>query len=70
MQRLIDQKKWSFPVVMDSNAKIAKSYSVGPIPHSVIIGKDGKVAHVHVGYSSGLQARLSAELDALIAASE
>ncbi len=66
VKKLMDGKGWSFPVVLDRSAKIARSFGVGPIPHSVVIGRDGKIAHVHVGYSSGLRATLTAELDGLL----
>jgi thiol-disulfide isomerase/thioredoxin len=41
------------PMVMvsDSNERTGKQYGVGGIPHMVIIGPDGKVAAVHIGYS-------------------
>ena len=38
-------------VAMDSAQKVAGQYGVSGIPHTVIVGPDGKVAWVKTGYS-------------------
>jgi hypothetical protein len=52
---------------MDKDAKVARAYGVRGIPQTVIIGKDGKVASVHVGFRPDLHDLLKRELDALLA---
>ena len=52
VQEFIDTKGWDLNVIMDPNQAIARDYGVSGIPHTVIIGKDGKMHWVHVGYSS------------------
>jgi peroxiredoxin len=67
--KFMQRKEFDFPVAMDISGRTAKLFSVGPIPHTVIIGRDGKIAKVHVGFSSGLKARLTSELEALLGSS-
>ena len=51
-----DPKKWS-----------ANTYGVNGIPHMVIIGKDGKILHVHRGYSEKQLDAFVAEINAALA---
>ena len=68
----------TFPVALDKRLVAAKLYKVNPIPHKVLIGKDGTVQAVHLGAGSpgartleellaGYKKQLRQELDALIA---
>lgn len=43
----------SFPIVIDKELKVSGSYGVATLPSVVIIGKDGKVAKVMMGYQEG-----------------
>lgn len=54
------------PVALDEEGETGNLYKVRGIPQTVIIGKDGKVAAVHVGLVPDLEARLTKELEALI----
>jgi len=56
-------------VLLDDGA-VAREYGVRGIPQTVIIGADGQVKHVHVGFAPNLKAQLTAELDALVGAAE
>lgn len=42
-----------FAVAMDADQNVARKYGVDSIPHTVIVGPDGKVAWVQTGYSPG-----------------
>ncbi|MDF1657861.1 MAG: TlpA disulfide reductase family protein [Verrucomicrobiales bacterium] len=54
--RFLNSRKWTgLPVALDFDMKVSKTYQVEGIPHSVVIGKDGKVAFVHSGYSEALK---------------
>jgi peroxiredoxin len=55
------------PVAMDADGKITQSYGVSGIPQTVLIGKDGKVQVVHVGYSDSLGDQLSSQVEDLLA---
>ena len=53
--------------VMDTEGATAQQFMVTGIPQTVIVGKDGNVAKVHVGLSPDLEQQLTAELEALVA---
>ena len=55
------------PVAMDADGKITESYGVEGIPQTVLIGKDGRVQVVHVGFSDGLDDQLSQQVEDLLA---
>ena len=57
----------SVTVALDPTAAIGDDYAVSGIPQTVIIGKDGIVRVVHVGFSPDLKRILPKQLDALIA---
>lgn len=54
--------------VHDRRGGVGDAYDVGGIPHMVIIGKDGKIAYRHVGYSDSVIDRLIDELNTLLTA--
>lgn len=53
-------------VALDSDGRISDSYQVEGIPQTVVIGKEGRIQAVHVGYFPGMEGRLRKELDALL----
>ena len=65
----VDKKKWTFPVLMDEKGDIARLYKVNGIPHSVVIGRDGTIRNVHIGFGGAekLEKQLTEELEAAIA---
>jgi thiol-disulfide isomerase/thioredoxin len=38
-------------LISDEDGKAGKAYGVRAIPHMIIVGRDGKIAAIHVGYS-------------------
>jgi len=52
-------------VLMDTDAAVAQAYMVRGIPQTVIIGKDGTVQAVHVGFSPQIGETLKQELQTL-----
>ncbi len=52
----------------DYNKSVSAAYGVKGIPHMVIIGRDGKVLHVHRGYGDSMIPRLVDQINAAIAA--
>jgi thiol-disulfide isomerase/thioredoxin len=67
VRAFLEEHKLSVPVVLDRDNRIGELYKADAIPQTVIIGKDGVVQVVHVGFSANLQSELSHELDALVA---
>ncbi|MDB6118519.1 MAG: resA 3, partial [Verrucomicrobiaceae bacterium] len=59
VKKFIERRKWDLPVAMDSNAAIAEKYGVEGIPHTVIVGPDGKVEWTHTGFSADGAAKLT-----------
>jgi peroxiredoxin len=44
-----------FPVLLDSEKTVSKSYEVSAMPSTVLIDRDGRVRHVHRGYRAGVE---------------
>ena len=42
------------PTLMDYDDTVAQAFEVGPIPHTVVIGPDGKLWKVHIGFNPGM----------------
>ncbi len=51
----------------DPNKQARKAYGVDGVPHMVIVGRDGKITSVRVGYSQAKLEELSQELNRAIA---
>lgn len=50
VEDFIEETKLSTPVLLDTEGETAAAYGVTGIPQTVVIGKDGKVAKVFVGF--------------------
>ncbi len=67
IQAFLDKKELDVPVVLDQQGATASSYSVEGLPTSVLIGKDGTVQVVYVGFGPSMQSGLVAKLESLLA---
>lgn len=67
IRAFLEEQKLDVPVALDIEGAVAAEYGVTGIPQTVIIGKDGKVQVVHVGFSDKLQQQLTAEIEDLLA---
>ena len=61
------KEKLLLTVALDSEGAAGNSYGVEGIPQTVVIGKDGSVQAVHVGFSPDLKETLGKQLDDLLA---
>jgi len=61
------QERLSFSVGLDRRGKVGNLFQVKGIPQTVVVGKDGTVQVVHVGFLPDLETRLKQELDDLLA---
>jgi thiol-disulfide isomerase/thioredoxin len=52
--------------ILLSNENVERMYNVSSIPTMYVIGKDGTIRNLHVGYMDNLQDIVSAEIDKLI----
>jgi thiol-disulfide isomerase/thioredoxin len=67
IKKFLKQKKWgSLSVALDPQSDAGDSFHVEGIPQTVIIDKEGKVRHVHVGFSPNIGNRLKKEIQALV----
>jgi len=67
IREFLKQAKLSLSVALDKDGKVGDLYKVEGIPQTVIIGKDGTVQVVHVGFGLGMGKQLREQLDALLA---
>jgi thiol-disulfide isomerase/thioredoxin len=63
----VEQQGWKVNVLIDPAETIAEAFQADAIPQTVIIGKDGIVESVHIGFAGAdaLRKRLIDELDVL-----
>ncbi|MEW5746709.1 MAG: TlpA disulfide reductase family protein [Nitrospirota bacterium] len=55
----------SFPILMDDGT-VSSRYAISSIPTSVVIDREGKMRHKHIGAPPDLTERLSKEIEALL----
>ncbi|MGB7328282.1 MAG: redoxin domain-containing protein [Rubripirellula sp.] len=67
VQAFLDERKLKLNVLLDPDGKIADGFSVDAIPQTIVIGKNGLVESVHVGFDGkeDLEKRLTDELEVL-----
>lgn len=49
VQRFIDVQKFTFPVLLDTQADVMNQYKVRGLPTSFVIDRDGIIRYVHTG---------------------
>src|SRR5208282_465280 len=54
-------------LVSDSDGTLGKQFDVNSLPHMLVIGKDGRIAALHVGYRANAIPVLVKEINALLA---
>jgi len=68
IQKFLDKQKWNdLTVALDSDGAVGDLFGVQGIPQTVIVGKDGLIKKVHVGFSPTLKEEISSELKEIIA---
>ncbi len=68
VNKFLDGKDYTLNVLMDREGKVAQEFGVGGIPHSVVIGLDGKIADLHIGFSENMKSHLTETLNEAIEA--
>ena len=51
VKQFLETRNWKLTVALDAGQSVAQQYGVEGIPHTVIVGPDGKVAWTKTGYS-------------------
>ncbi len=67
VKQFLESKGLDVPVAMDGSTTAAEQYGVRGIPQTVLIGKDGTVQAVHIGFSPTIAADLSRDVEELLA---
>ena len=52
VKTFLEKSNWDLPVLMDLDGAIGTKYGVSGIPHTVIIGPDGNIVTVEIGFRS------------------
>ena len=69
VKRFLETRGWKLAVAMDAGQNVARQYGVDGIPHTVIVGPDGKVAWVKTGYSPDAETEAAEAVKKLLLAS-
>ena len=67
VKRFLETRGWKLAVALDAGQDVARQYGVDGIPHTVIVGPDGKVAWVKTGYTEDGDAQAAAAVKKLLA---
>ena len=59
----VKENNYTFTVLMDEKGKWGNSYNVRGIPQSVVIGRDGTVKKVFVGFGEGMEKEMRAAIE-------
>lgn len=63
VETFVKDTKLTVPVLLDSEGKVGAQYGVTGIPQTVVIGKDGKVKKVFIGFGEGSPEMLQKAVD-------
>jgi peroxiredoxin len=55
-----------FPLLLDGDKKVGKLYELSSMPSTVVIDRDGRVRHVHLGYQDGLEVTYDKQVRELV----
>jgi thiol-disulfide isomerase/thioredoxin len=61
----LKENKYDFNVLFDADAKFSKSYGVGPIPHKMVLDKNGMLRFSEIGYM-GSPSELADEISMMV----
>ena len=66
-ERFLEAVPVAFAVVFDSGGKAPTAYAVKAMPSSYLVGRDGRVRAVHLGFKPSDVGKLEAEILAALA---
>ena len=56
----------SFPVLFDDRKEVSRLYQVEAMPVTVLVDREGKVRHVHLGYKPGYEEKYLTQIRSLL----
>lgn len=62
----IKSQKLNVPVLLDTDQQMLKRYRGNNVPHTVLIGKDGTIRNVWIGYQPGEEKEIEEAISTLI----
>ncbi len=66
VRKFLEKEKLTCPVALDADGKVGQAYQVQGIPQTVLIGKDGTVQAVHIGWIPDLEKTLREQIQKLL----
>jgi peroxiredoxin len=66
IRAFLAQYKTTYPILLDRGAKVGKRFQVTEHPTTVLIGRDGVVRQVHVGFVKGDEQKLESAVQAAL----
>ena len=66
VQQFLETRGWKLPVALDDGGAVGQKYGADSIPHTVIVGPDGKIAWVKTGYDPGGESDAAKEVTLLL----
>jgi peroxiredoxin len=66
VRTFLTTRRWNLTTVLDVDQAVGKAFGVEGIPHTVVIGPDGKVALVKTGYSAAAAGEIVAKVRELL----
>lgn len=63
VEAFLQKMGYTFPVGLDKSQAIYRQYASNYIPRSVVVGKDGKVVYVAVGYDEEIAKEVNAAIE-------
>jgi peroxiredoxin len=56
----------SFPVLFDERKEVSRLYQVEAMPVTVLVDREGKIRHVHLGYKPGYEEKYLTQIRSLL----
>ncbi len=67
VQKFVDDNKFTFTVPLDVAGEFGKKYLVQGIPTTVIVGRDGSIKKVFIGYGPGMEEPVKKAIESALA---
>jgi len=64
--RLLEEIPVSFPILFDSDNRVAERYALSAMPSTVMVDRDGNLRFVHLGYLPGYEDEYEAQIKQLL----
>lgn len=66
----IEQRKFTFPVLLDPRGMVANGYGVSGFPETFVVDRQGRIVHHHVGFRDWAEPEIVEAIEALLSTGE